>query len=140
MSQVPGAVGLVLRKFFYRSLFKKVGTNVIFGKNLTIRYPHKISIGNNVIIDDNCLLDAKGKENNGIVIEDNVIIVPSTFPVNSKFPIAIKSVACFSLVSCVNKGYFVKSINQNHLLIFLILLMFQYNNKYLCYNLFVFQN
>lgn len=74
LGSVPGAVGLMLRKTFYRGLLKAVGNNVIFGKNITLRHPHKISIGNNVIIDDNCVLDAKGKNNQGISVGNQVTI------------------------------------------------------------------
>jgi acetyltransferase-like isoleucine patch superfamily enzyme len=51
-----------------------VGRNVVFGRNVTIRHPKKITIGNNVIIDDNCVLDAKGENNRGIIIGNNVFI------------------------------------------------------------------
>ena len=73
-SLIPGVLGLVTRKYFYRPLFKRVGRNVIFGRNLTLRHPHKIVIGNNVILDDECLLDAKGDSNVGITIGDYVSI------------------------------------------------------------------
>ncbi len=75
---LPGALGLALRKKFYKSLFGKVGRNVIFGKSLTIRHPHKIHIGDNVVIDDYAVLDAKGIDNQGIVIADNVMIGRNT--------------------------------------------------------------
>ncbi len=78
LGSLPGAVGLVLRKKFYKSLFGKVGRNVIFGKSLTIRHPHKIHIGDNVVIDDYAVLDAKGADNQGIFIDDNVMIGRST--------------------------------------------------------------
>jgi acetyltransferase-like isoleucine patch superfamily enzyme len=39
-----------------------------------LRHPHKIHIGSNVVIDDNCLLDAKGDSNRGIQIGDGVFI------------------------------------------------------------------
>ena len=71
---LPGIVGLVLRKSFYPFLFRCVGRNVIFGRNIIIRHPKKIIIGNNVVIDDNCVLDAKGENNQGIIIGDNVFI------------------------------------------------------------------
>lgn len=74
VGQIPGALGLVLRKFLYRPLFKAVGKNVIFGRNLTLRHPHKISLGDNVIIDDDCLLDAKGESNEGITLGNYVTI------------------------------------------------------------------
>jgi len=70
----PGALGLILRKVFYRGIFGKVGRNVIFGRGITIRHPAKIIIGNNVIIEDNCVLDAKGSSNSRIQIENNVIV------------------------------------------------------------------
>ncbi|WP_210407623.1 acyltransferase, partial [Hydrocoleum sp. CS-953] len=71
---LPGAIGLVLRKKFYKSLFGRVGRNVIFGKSITIRHPDKIYIGDNVIIDDYAVLDGKGADNNRIIIGDNVMI------------------------------------------------------------------
>jgi acetyltransferase-like isoleucine patch superfamily enzyme len=51
-----------------------VGHNVVFGVNVVLRHPHKIHIGDNVVIDDNCVLDAKGVNNNGIFIGQNVFI------------------------------------------------------------------
>ena len=74
LGSVPGAVGLILRKIFYRGLLRTAGNNVIFGRNITLRHPHKINIGNDVIIDDSCVLDAKGKNNLGIFIGDRVTI------------------------------------------------------------------
>ncbi|MBN2072577.1 MAG: acyltransferase [Actinobacteria bacterium] len=71
---MPGAMGLFLRKVFYRSLFKKAGRNVIFGRGVTIRHPLKISMGNNVVVEDNCVLDAKGDNSGGLEIGNNVII------------------------------------------------------------------
>lgn len=73
-SLIPGALGLVCRKFFYRPMFKHVGKNVVFGRNLALRHPHKIVVGDNVIFDDECLLDAKGETNTGIRIGDYVTI------------------------------------------------------------------
>ena len=44
-----------------RWLLGSCGRNVVFGQNVVLRHPHKIHIGDNVVIDDNCLLDAKGE-------------------------------------------------------------------------------
>jgi acetyltransferase-like isoleucine patch superfamily enzyme len=77
-SWIPGALGFLLRKIFYPFLFKKIGKGVIFGRNLTIRHPHKITIGDYSFIDDNVVLDAKGEENDGIVIGKNVYIGRNT--------------------------------------------------------------
>ncbi len=73
-SWVPGALGLFLRGYLYKWLLGSVGRNVVFGANVVLRHPHKIYIGNNVVIDDACVLDAKGRDNNGIVIGDNVFV------------------------------------------------------------------
>ena len=77
-SWVPGALGYFLRKIFYPKLFKKCGKGVVFGKGLTIRHPSKIEIGDNVVIDDFCVLDAKGDNNEGIKIGNNVILARNT--------------------------------------------------------------
>ena len=71
---VPGALGLVLRKTFYPGLLGSCGRNVVFGQNVVLRHPHKIHIGDNVVIDDNCLVDAKGETNTGIRIGSGVFI------------------------------------------------------------------
>lgn len=71
---LPGALGLVLRKTFYPLLLGSCGRNVVFGQNVTLRHPHKIHIGDNVVIDDNCLIDAKGDTNRGIRIGSGVFI------------------------------------------------------------------
>lgn len=71
---LPGALGLVLRSRLYPLILGGVGPNVVFGKGITLRHPHKIRIGRDVIIDDNCMLDAKGELNEGITIGDGVFI------------------------------------------------------------------
>jgi len=73
-TSTPGALGFVLRKLFFRGLFKKIGKGVVFGRNMTIRHPLKIEIGNNVVFDDNTVIDAKGEKNRGIRIGDNVLV------------------------------------------------------------------
>ncbi|PTN36509.1 DapH/DapD/GlmU-related protein [Desulfonatronum sp. SC1] len=65
---LPGVLGLVLRRALYPGLLKKCGKNVVFGRNVVLRSPSHIEIGDNVIIDDNCLIDAKGFGDSGIVI------------------------------------------------------------------------
>ncbi len=75
---VPGALGLVLRKMLYPALLGSCGRNVVFGQNVVLRHPHKIRIGDNVVVDDNCLLDAKGESNKGIAIGSGVFIGRNT--------------------------------------------------------------
>jgi acetyltransferase-like isoleucine patch superfamily enzyme len=70
----PGALGLALRKALYPSLLGSCGRNVVFGQNVVLRHPHKIHVGDDVVIDDNCLIDAKGESNAGIRIGSGVFI------------------------------------------------------------------
>jgi acetyltransferase-like isoleucine patch superfamily enzyme len=70
----PGALGLALRKALYPWLLGSCGRNVVFGQHVVLRHPHRIHIGDNVLIDDNCLLDAKGTSNKGIRIDSGVFI------------------------------------------------------------------
>ena len=70
----PGALGLALRKLLYPLLLGSCGKNVVFGQNVVLRHPHKIHVGDNVVIDDNCLIDAKGETNTGIRIGNGVFI------------------------------------------------------------------
>ena len=73
-----GALGLAVRKLLYQMLLGSCGRNVVFGQNVVLRHPHKIHIGSNVVVDDNCLLDAKGESNRGIRIGDGVFIGRNT--------------------------------------------------------------
>lgn len=75
---VPGALGLALRKTLYPRLLGSCGRNVVFGQNVVLRHPHKVHIGDNVVIDDNCLVDAKGESNAGIRIGSGVFIGRNT--------------------------------------------------------------
>ncbi len=74
VSWVPGALGLTLRKLFYPMLIGRVGRGVVFGQNVTLRHPHKIRIGDQTVIDDYAVLDAKGESNDGITIGSNAFI------------------------------------------------------------------
>jgi acetyltransferase-like isoleucine patch superfamily enzyme len=70
----PGALGLAIRKVLYPMLLGSCGRSVVFGQHVVLRHPHKIHIGSNVVIDDNCLVDAKGDANRGIRVGDGVFI------------------------------------------------------------------
>lgn len=83
LGSMPGAMGIFLRRSFYRGLFGSAGSQILIGRNVVIRHPRKIHLGNNVVIDDNCVLDAKGEDNDGIRLEDNVFLGRNTI-VNCK--------------------------------------------------------
>jgi acetyltransferase-like isoleucine patch superfamily enzyme/acyl carrier protein len=71
---IPGALGLLLRKRLYHSLFRKVGRGVIFGQSLTLRHADRITLGDGVMLDRDATLDARGAGDAGIVIGDRVIV------------------------------------------------------------------
>jgi acetyltransferase-like isoleucine patch superfamily enzyme len=77
-SWVPGALGLFLRSKLYPLILGRVGRNVAFGTNVVLRHPKKIVVGDNVVVDDQCCLDAKGRTNAGIVLEDGVFVGRNT--------------------------------------------------------------
>jgi acetyltransferase-like isoleucine patch superfamily enzyme len=77
-SWMPGAFGLLLRSKLYPRILGSVGRNVAFGTNIAIRHPHKIHIGDNVVIDDGCVLDAKGEGNKGLKIGNGVFVGRNT--------------------------------------------------------------
>ena len=70
----PGAAGYLLRRFLYRRLMKRVGRGVAFGRNVILRHPHKMEIGEGSGFDDDCFLDARGAEEGGFRIGSNVIV------------------------------------------------------------------
>jgi acetyltransferase-like isoleucine patch superfamily enzyme len=77
-SWIPGALGLFLRKMFYPLILKDVKKGVIFGHHITLRHPHRITIGENSFIDDYAVLDAKGRNDQGISIGKNVFVGRNT--------------------------------------------------------------
>lgn len=74
MGPLPGGLGYFLRKKCYPAMVGKMGKGVIIGRNVIMRHPHRIFIGDNVTIDDNCVLDARGAGSDGIVLENSVLI------------------------------------------------------------------
>jgi acetyltransferase-like isoleucine patch superfamily enzyme len=78
ISWLPGALGLVLRSKLYPLLLGRVGRNVTFGTNVVLRHPKKIFLGNDVVIDDNVVLDAKGQNNKGLFLGNGVFVGRNT--------------------------------------------------------------
>ncbi|MDD3925973.1 MAG: acyltransferase, partial [bacterium] len=75
---IPGAAGFFLRSRIYPGLMGRVGRKVFFGRDMVLRHPQKICLGNSVYCDDYTVLDAKGSDNRGISVGDNVIIGRAT--------------------------------------------------------------
>jgi acetyltransferase-like isoleucine patch superfamily enzyme len=59
LGALPGALGLILRKLFWPRMFGSCGKGVQFGQNIIVRHPKRIHLGNNVVISETCILDAR---------------------------------------------------------------------------------
>ena len=77
-SPMPGALGYFVRGKVYPRLLGQAGKGLVIGRNVCIRHPGRIRIGKEVVIDDNCVLDAKGDSDDGITIGDGVILGRNT--------------------------------------------------------------
>ena len=60
LAGTPGALGLALRRVLWRRLFHASGRGVIWGRNIGLRHSRKMVIGDAVVVDDDCQLDAQG--------------------------------------------------------------------------------
>jgi len=74
LGPIPGAIGIFLRQKIYPRFFGRCGKGLVVGRNCTFRHPSKMSFGDNVTIDDNTLIDARGATGKGVVFGDGVII------------------------------------------------------------------
>jgi acetyltransferase-like isoleucine patch superfamily enzyme len=71
---LPGAVGLAFRRLTWPALFRESGRRVVWGRDVTLRHPGKMCIGEGVLVDDDCFFDAKGCQEGGFRIGDGVLI------------------------------------------------------------------
>lgn len=78
LGPVPGAFGYWLRSKAYPKLLGSAGRGLVFGRSVCLRHPRRIHLGKGVIIDDNCVLDAKGESEDGISIGDQVVLGRNT--------------------------------------------------------------
>ncbi len=68
---LPGALGLALRRCVWQGLLERMGRGCIIGERVTVRHPRAIRLGERVVLDDGAVMDAKGGR---IVIGDDVFI------------------------------------------------------------------
>jgi acetyltransferase-like isoleucine patch superfamily enzyme len=73
LSPLPGLPGFFLRKVFYGTLLAGMGGGTAIGSWVTMRCPAQISLGNNVFIENNVVLDAKGSGGK-IRLGDSVLV------------------------------------------------------------------
>jgi acetyltransferase-like isoleucine patch superfamily enzyme len=77
-SDLNGAAGLFLRKKLYPGLMKCVGEGSVFGRNIALRHPKGIVIGERTVVDDGCVLDARSDDDVGISIGAETFLARDT--------------------------------------------------------------
>ena len=72
---IPGALGIFLRKLFWPGLFGSCGKGVMFAKNIVLRHPKRIHLGDRVIISEGSVLDARhDDEEKVLTLADDVML------------------------------------------------------------------
>ena len=75
LGKIPGAAGIALRKLFWPRLFGSCGKGVMFAERIVLRHPKKIHLGDNVILSEGSVLDARhDSDNRALVLEDDVML------------------------------------------------------------------
>jgi acetyltransferase-like isoleucine patch superfamily enzyme len=86
---IPGALGLVLRRALFRPLLGSCGRGVVIGQGCVFRHPANIHLADGVVIDDHCVLDARGAGAEGIRLGPGVIVSRGTILQSKGGPITI---------------------------------------------------
>lgn len=74
---LPGALGLAARTLLYRRLLGRFGRGAVIGRGVLLRYPRRIAIDDSVLIDDLCVLDARGSAE-GLSIGEGALVSRET--------------------------------------------------------------
>ncbi len=76
---VRGALGYLLRRKLFPGLMAGAGSGLNFGRDIVLRCPGRMRLGDNVTIDDGCALDARGASGaEDFTIGSNTLIARST--------------------------------------------------------------
>ncbi|MFV9630798.1 MAG: acyltransferase [Methanosarcinales archaeon] len=78
-SKIPGGIGILLRKYLSRMVIKKIGRGSLIGYGFSVKSPKSVSIGENTLIDDYCLFNAKTTSMKGLKIGNNCAIGTRSF-------------------------------------------------------------
>lgn len=71
---MPGALGLALRRVLIPGLFARCEKGVMLGRGVILRHPRRIELGRGVVVDDGCCLDAITDGVRGISIGSHTMI------------------------------------------------------------------
>lgn len=71
---MPGMIGYALRQLTLPALLRHQGKGAVWSRNVTLRHPHKISIGKRCVIEEYCSISAQGDDQSGITLADEVLL------------------------------------------------------------------
>ena len=78
-SKIPGGIEILLRKYLSCMILKKIGKGSLIGYGFSVRSPKSVSIGEDTLIDDHCLFNAKTTSIKGLKIGNNCVISMRSF-------------------------------------------------------------
>lgn len=76
LSNIPGALGYLLRQKLFPNLFCSAGGKIVIGKGVAFRQPHKLSIGSGSIIEDYSRITIIGGGNASVKFGKHVFFGP----------------------------------------------------------------
>ena len=74
---LPGALGLAARALLYRGLVGRMGRGAVIGRGVLLRHPRRIFIADGALVDDLCVLDARGSDE-GLSIGEGALVSRET--------------------------------------------------------------
>jgi galactoside O-acetyltransferase len=108
LSPIPGAIGLFLRKIFWPKLFGSCGVGVVFGTNVIVRHPHRIFLGDRVIISEGSILDARND------LSEKVIDVSADVILSNNVTLSCKNgIIKIGARTGINAQTIIQSIDKN---------------------------
>lgn len=78
LRNLQGGLGIFCRSIFMRGLFGRAGRRIFISPGVTLRNPRRIELGDDVILDEGCVLDAKGERDGGIRLGRRVFVSRQT--------------------------------------------------------------
>lgn len=84
LGKFPGAFGILLRKLFWPRLFGSCGKGVMFADNIVLRQPKNIHLGNNVVVSEFCVLDARHDDHNEVIVLDDDVMLSTNVMLSCK--------------------------------------------------------
>lgn len=84
LAPIPGALGLLLRKAFWQRLFAGCGSGVTFGANVILRHPHRVRLGDRVVISEGVILDGRSPNHAEAIVLGNDVVLSNHVMLSTK--------------------------------------------------------